>query len=408
MKSVKYLLIGGGLASCEAVKGIRDHDRDGSIAMIGMEAHLPYNRPPLSKAFLQGEKTKADCLCEEGAFYEENNVELLLGRRVTELDAANKKVTLENGDEVEFEKALLATGGTPIRPPLNGIGLGNVFLLRTLDDSAAIRTAADKLKKAVVIGAGFIGMEVSASLAKMGVEVTVVELNEQLWPRFADPGLAKLLRGYYEGNGVTVMTGEKVDEIRGPGEAQLVALESGEELKCDFVVCAVGIKLNTELAEQAGLDLDNGVVVNEQLQTSNPDIYAAGDIANYPDPYFNKRRRVEHWGQAEYTGGLAGKNMAGAGQKYELLTYVWSEGFDLHYEFAGEEGVYDNVVLRGEFPKANFAALYLKDNKLRGFIAVNPEDDVLNALESLVDSQADLSGKEEALAHPGCDLGELV
>lgn len=196
------------------------------------------------------------------------------------------------------------------------------------------------------------------------------------------------------------MTSEKVAEIRGPGNAQHVVTESGREISCDFVVCAVGIKPNLELAEQAGLDIDNGVVVNSNLQTSAPDIFAAGDIANFPDPYFNKRRRVEHWGQAEYSGGLAGENMAGAEEDYDLLTYVWSEGFDLHYEFAGEEGVYDKVVIRGEFPENNCAALYLCENRLRGFIAVNPDDAVLGALEGLVNNQTDLTGKEEELA-PG-------
>lgn len=407
MKNVKYLLIGGGLASCEAVKGIRKHDGDGEIALVGQEAHHPYNRPPLSKAFLQGKKSANECLCEEPSFYEQNGVELFLGRRVKALDANAHRINLDNGEEVEFEKALLATGGEPVRPPIEGLGLGNVFFLRTLDDSMALQSATRVHREAVVIGAGFIGMEVAASLTAMGVQVTVVETQDRLWPRFADPKLGACLADYYREKGIETLTGEKVEQILGPGEAQSVVLESGRELKCGFVVCAVGIKPNVELAEQAGLDVDNGVVTNAKLQTSHPDVYAAGDILNYPDPYFNKRRRVEHWGQAEYTGNLAGANMTGEGAEYDLLTYVWSEAFDLHYEFAGEEGVYDETILRGKFPENNFAALYLVEHRLRGFVAVNPAKEIHKSLEKLVESQRDLSGREEALAHLDCDLTKL-
>ncbi|MFO7820595.1 MAG: FAD-dependent oxidoreductase [Lentisphaeria bacterium] len=408
MKSVKYLLIGGGLAACEAVKGIRKHDAEGTIMLVGQEAHMPYNRPPLSKGFLQGKKSKNDCLCEPAAFYQENKVELLLGRRVTELDSDARKAVFDNGEGVQFEKALLATGGEAVRLPVNGIDFDDVYRLRTLDDSTAIAAAAKSSQKAAVIGGGFIGMEITASLASMGLEVAIIEHHNTLWPRFADPALAEQLRKYYENKGVTVLAGEKVTEVRGPGKAEKVITESGREVPCDFVVCAVGIKLNTELAEQADLQIDNGVVVDSRLQTSHPAVYAAGDIANYPDPYFNKRRRVEHWGQAEYTGGLAGENMAGAKADYDLLTYAWSEGFDLHYEFAGEENVYDDVIMRGDFPDNNFAALYLRDNRLRGFVAVNPEQEALSALEALVSSQADLAGKSEVLADIGCDISKLA
>ncbi len=409
MKKVKYLLVGGGLASCEAIKGIRRHDREGGIAMVEQEIRLPYNRPPLSKAFLKGEKEEHDCFCAPSSFYREHKVELLLGRRAVMLDAAEQKVILDRGGEVSFDRALLATGGRPIQPPLPGLDLRDIYFLRTLDQAAAIRAAAKPSRQAVVIGAGFIGLEISASLNSLGVDVTVLELANRIWPRVADPETAELVKDYYQKRGVDILTGEKVVRFEGENrQVGQVVLESGRQLPCDFVVCAVGIELNTELAEQAGLTLDNGVVVDAGMRSSHPSIYAAGDIANYPDPYFDKRRRVEHWGQAEYTGGLAGENMAGANREYDLLTYFWSEGFDLHYEFAGEEGVYDQTLKRGRFPEDDFAALFLAEQRLRGFLSVNPEKKTQSALEELITSRVDLKGREQALAQPGSDLGKLI
>ena len=408
MTSTSYLLIGGGLASCEAVKGIRKHDTTGTIVLVGDESRLPYNRPPLSKALLKGEKTPDECLCEDGAFYEDHHVELLTGHRVTALDGAHKEAVIDDGRTIAFEKALLATGGTPVRLPIAGMDKQGVHLLRTMEDSLAIREAAREANRAVVVGAGFIGMEISSSLAAMGLDVTVIELNDHLWPRFADPALADDIRDYYEGRGVRVLTGDTVDAIRGSRRAESVATGEGQDIACDLVVCAVGIRPNTDLAEQAGLACDNGVVVNAALQTGNSDIYAAGDIANVPDPYFDKRRRVEHWGQAEYTGGLAGENMAGADASYDLLTYAWSEGFDLNYEFAGEEGVYDDVIRRGRFPEDDFASIYLSEGLAHGFIAVNPAKDTLKALESLVHKRMDVSGIRNELADPETDLSALV
>ena len=408
MHETKYLIIGGGLAGCEAIKGIRRHDTAGAITMVGDEHRLPYNRPPLSKAFLKGEKTEDDCLCEPAEFYRENNVKLYLGQRVVELNAADQSARLEDGRELTFGKALLATGGRALLPPLPGIDLPGVHALRTLDDAAAIREAAQNHRKAVIVGGGFIGMEISASLAGLGVEVVVIEAAGHLWPRVVDPEVAALVGNYYRERGVSILTGEKVARLEGDGRVSRATMQSGRQLACDFAICAVGLKPNTELAEKAGLTVDNGVVVDAEMRTDSPHIFAAGDIANYPDPHFAKRRRVEHWGQAEYTGGLAGENMAGAEREYDLLTYFWSEGFDLHYEFAGEEGEYDQVVLRGQFPDDDFAALYLSGHRLRAFLSLNPKKSTQSALETMISSKTPLAGREQELRRPDGDLASLL
>ncbi len=402
---VKYLLIGGGLASCEAIKGIREQDQEGSILLVGQEPHLPYNRPPLSKGFMRGDKQKADLFCEMQDFYDDNEVELLLGTQVEKLDAGGHLAYFDDAEEVTFQKVLLATGGTPIRPDIPGIDMPNVHLLRTLDDSETIREAALSDSRGVIIGAGFIGMELSAALTERGVAVTGIEAADRVWPKFADPVMASQLEDYYRRQGVNFLVNTKVSEIKGSnGRAQWVITEAGERVPCDFVCAAVGIRLNLDLAVGAELRIDNGVVVNEYMQTSHPDVFAAGDIANYPDPYFAKRRRVEHWGQAEYTGRLAGGNMAGAHQKYGLLTYVWSDGFDLHFEFAGEEGVFDEVVHRGEFGTPGYTAFYLEAGRLQAFLAINPDKADLGAMETMIKDKMDLSARKADLSNPNVKL----
>ena len=312
MKSTKYLLIGGGLACGQAAKQLRGADPDGPIALVGEEPYVPYDRPPLSKEFLRVEKPRDALFFDSESYLHEQGIDLILGVTVQQLDLPNKTATLVNGDTIAFERALIATGGRPVRLNVPGGDLPGVHYLRTLDDAAAIAAEAGRGKRAVLIGAGFIGLEVAASLTQRGVHVTVIEAQPHIWPRFADAILAGFFQDYCAQRGVTFLTNDLVTGIRGKSRPAVVITRSGKELLCDFVCIAVGIVPNVELAQQAGLTIDNGVVVNEYLQSSHPDVYAAGDVANYIDPVFGKRRRVEHWGHAEYCGQLAGQNMAGA------------------------------------------------------------------------------------------------
>jgi 3-phenylpropionate/trans-cinnamate dioxygenase ferredoxin reductase subunit len=395
-----YLLIGGGLTSNQAAKELRQHHREATITLVGAEPYVPYDRPPLSKEFMRGEKTSAQLFFDPEEYYRQQQIGLVLGTHVQRLDAANKVAFLSDGNSIRFEKALVATGGRPVHLPIPGADLPGVHYLRTLDDAARISAEARPGRRAVLIGGGFIGMELAASLTVRGVQATVVEASDHIWARFADSTLARAIQGYCEKKGVRFRTGDQVTEICGDGRPTSVKTASGEEVPCDFVCIGVGILPNVDLAQGAGLTVDNGIVVNEHLQTSNADVYAGGDVANYWDPLFVKRRRVEHWGHAEYCGQLAGQNMAGVRNTYDLLTYVWSDIFDLHLEFAGDESEHDEILLRGRFEDRSFTVLYLKQHVLTAYFAINPGGKDLPVLQNLIREKKNLSAKTAELQNP--------
>jgi 3-phenylpropionate/trans-cinnamate dioxygenase ferredoxin reductase component len=408
MNATDYLLLGGGLASAQAAKHLRQHDATASITLVGEEPYVPYDRPPLSKEFLRGEKPRDQLSFEPESYFRDHRIDLILGTRVQHLHTAGKRVTLDDGRTIQFGKALLATGGRPIRLSIPGANLAGVHYFRTLDDAAAIAARAVPGVRAVLIGAGFIGMEVAASLTQRGVHTTVIESQAHIWPRFADAALAGAIQDYFAQKGVTIRTKDQVIEIHGQDRASSVILKSGDMLPCDLVVIGVGIAPNVELAKEAGLTVDNGIVVDEYLQSSHPDVYAAGDVAHYLDPIFKKRRRVEHWGHAEYCGQLAGQNMAGASNPYDLLTYVWSDLFDLHLEFAGDESEHDQLIVRSHIGDKSYIILYLKQHALTAYFAVNAAAKDLPPLQRAIKQHKDLSGKELQLQDPSIPLKSII
>ncbi len=408
MRSTKYLLIGGGLASSRAAKEIRDGDPEGSILLAGEERHLPYDRPPLSKEFLRGEKTREELACEPESFYREQRIDLALGARVQALDPTAKIATLADGETISFQKALIATGGRPVRLDLPGVAFPGVHTLRTLDDATAIAAEAEPGRRALLVGAGFIGLELAASLTQRGLQVTVVETQARIWPRFTDVRLADHVQAYCEGKGVTFVTGDAIAEIEENEVIHSVSTRNGKQIRCDLVCIGVGIVPNVELAREAGLAVDNGIVVDDRMRTSHPDIYAAGDVVSYPDPIFERRRRVEHWGHAEHTGQIAGQNMAGGQQTYDLLTYVWSDLFDLHLEFAGDESEYDEAIIRGSLEENAFIQLYLKDGRLRAYFAINGNAKDFPVLQRLIRQRKDLSARKAALGDADFALRGLL
>jgi 3-phenylpropionate/trans-cinnamate dioxygenase ferredoxin reductase subunit len=408
MNATDYLLLGGGLASAQAAKQLRQHDATASITLVGEEPYVPYDRPPLSKEFLRGEKPRDQLFFEPKSYFRDNRIDLILGTPVQQLHTAGKRVTLADGRTIQFGKALLATGGRPIRLSIPGTNLAGVHYLRTLDDATAIAAKAAPGARAVLIGAGFIGTEVAASLTQRGVHTTVIEAQAHIWPRFTDATLAGAIQDYFAQKGVTIRTKDQVTEICGQDRASSVILKSGDMLPCDLVVIGVGIVPNVELAKEAGLAVNNGIVVNEYLQSSHPDVYAAGDVAHYRDPIFRKRRRVEHWGHAEYCGQLAGQNMAGASNPYDLLTYVWSDLFDLHLEFAGDESEHDQLIVRGHVGDKSYIILYLKQHTLSAYFAVNAAAKDFPPLQRAIKQHKDLNGKEPQLQDPSIPLKSII
>lgn len=406
--NANYLLIGGGLASHNAAKAIRELDPQGTILIVGGEPQRPYNRPPLSKDYMQGKTTAEKILAVAPEFYTEHRIDLLLETTVDRLDAQSKTAYLSNGQSVTYGKALLATGGQPVKLDIPGIEGPNVFYLRSLNDATAISKVAREGTRVAIIGGGFIGVELAASLTQRGVHATVIYSGPHLWSRFADERLAGYIQDHCEARGVRFVPDDKASAIQGEGKSTTVVTASGVRVECDFVVVAVGIIPNVELAKGAGLKVDNGVVVDNLLCTTDDDVYAAGDLCNYPDPYFDHRRRVEHWGQADYTGMLAGQNMAGANNRYDLLTYVFSDIFDLHLEFAGDEHLFDRTLLRGRMEDNCFSVLYLKNNLLTAHFSINVKRKQYAPLEELIKARVDLAGKEPQLEDMNFLLEKLL
>ena len=407
MDTTKYLIIGGGVAGGMAAKQIRTIDNNSPITIVSSEQFVPYHRPPLSKGFLRGEKKLDEIYVEPKSFYDSNDIQLLLGTSIKTLNPEAKTVTCTGHSTISFEKALIATGGEPIRLDLPGKTLQGIHYLRTLDDSLSIGREVTPERRAVIVGGGFIGMEVAASLTMLGVDVTVVEAQPYIWKHFVNPEMARFFQTYCMKKGIDFITDDQVVEIRGEERVTTVVTKKGKKVSCDFVCIGVGINPRFQIALQAGLIVNKGVIVNEYLQTSHPDIYAAGDIADFPDPYFQKHRRVEHWGLAEYTGKLAGKNMTGAADKFDLLTYVFSEIFDLHLEFAGDETDYQETILRGSFEDRTFILMYLKGDKLNAYFAVNTDEEELAPLNNLIKSRQSIKNIKKQLADTSTKLGEI-
>ncbi|MGE3304308.1 MAG: NAD(P)/FAD-dependent oxidoreductase, partial [Hyphomonadaceae bacterium] len=301
-----------------------------------------------------------------------------------------------------------ATGGRPVHLDLPGADLPGIHYLRTAADADAINADAKPGKKAVIIGGGFIGLETAATLRKRGVEVTVIEALPRVWQRFGSDVLSNFVTEYCKARGVKFLFSTLVSEFRGEGRVSAVVTTEEDEIPCDLVCVGVGIRPNVELATAAGLEVDNGIVVDAQMRTSNPDIYAAGDVINYFDPIFERRHRVEHWGHAEHSGQIAGRAMAGGTETYDLLSYVWSDIFDLHFEFAGDEHEYDNLLVRGD-PAANeFMILYMKAGRVTAFFSCNTPAREYSMIRRMIQRKKDMSARVGELTDTKVSLRTLV
>jgi NADPH-dependent 2,4-dienoyl-CoA reductase/sulfur reductase-like enzyme len=372
---------------------------------------MPYERPPLSKGYLIGKKgLDRVYLKEDAAYYAEANVEVITGIRANRVDPAARSVTLDDGRVLEYEKLLLATGGHAWRLPIPGSDLPGVFTLRTIEDADSIRAAAEPGKHALVIGGGFIGSEVAASLAQLGLKVTMVFLEARLLERIVPEELGVFLHAKYEANGVRILPETKPDHLEGDGKVERVVLDNGETLNVSLVVMGVGIRLNTELARDAGLALGErgAVIVDEYLRTSDPNIYAAGDIAAWPDPTFGKRLQVEHWNVARGQGLRAGRNIAGEEKPYKTLPYFFSDLFDLSFEVWGDLTTWDQIVLRGTLESGSFALYYFDQGQMVGVLAVDRPDEERKPMQALVKVRPAYEHVVARLSDEEVNLGTLV
>ena len=363
MKHYRYLVIGGGMTAAAALNGIREVDTEGSIGLLSNETHPPYARPPLSKKAWRDETVLAKITRKTPA-----DVDYYLGHTAQTLDVAAKQVTDAHGEMYTYEKLLLATGGTPRRLPF---GADQIVYFRTLDDFQHLRALAQKHDKFVIIGGGFIGSEIAAALSMQGRAVTMLFPEPGIGQRVFPPDVVSYLNQYYSSKGVEVLPAERVVGLEDAGGHMAVLTESGRRIEANGVVAGIGIQPNVELATAAGLAVDNGIVVDRGLQTSHPDVYAAGDVASFHDAVLAVRRRVEHEDNANRMGKAAGRAMAGAAVSYDTSPMFYSDLFDLGYEAVGEIDSRLQTVIDWQEPYQKGVLYYLNEQRVRGVLLWN-------------------------------------
>jgi 3-phenylpropionate/trans-cinnamate dioxygenase ferredoxin reductase subunit len=367
----KYIIVGGGLAGGYAVQGIREIDRTGPILMIGDERHLPYDRPPLTKQLWFGKKKVEDIFVKDWQFYDQNGVTLIRGKQVVRIDPPRRTVTDSGRAEYQYERLLLATGGRPRVLPIPGGQAEGVCYYRNLDDYLRMRSEAAEGKRAVVIGGGFIGSEIAAALRTNKVDVAMIFPGPCLCHHVFPDYLGDEITGRYRARGIRIMAGEKPARIDRKAGGFSVRTESGAEVMADIVIAGIGIRPEETLAEKAGLSVRDGIVVNEYLQTSQPEIYAAGDNARFPYQALGSQMRVEHWDNAVTQGKWAGRNMAGANEPYTHMPYFYSDLFEFGYEAVGD--VDSRLETSPDWTKENDTGViyYLRDGRVRGAMMCN-------------------------------------
>ncbi|CAG1064822.1 3-phenylpropionate/trans-cinnamate dioxygenase ferredoxin reductase component [uncultured bacterium] len=377
----KYVIVGGGLAGASAIKGIREHDKDGSILLYGAEPHRPYDRPPLSKKLWFGKKKVEEIFIDPPGFYEENGVELRLGVKAVSLDAKAAELKDDAGNVTRYGKLLLATGAAPKKLPIPGGSLSEVCYYRSLDDYSRLREKAAEGSSAIIIGGGFIGSELAAALSANNVSVTMLFPSPYLCSRVLPKALGYAVQDDFIKRGVRVFANTSPSSIEYRNGRFTVTASDHRLFESDMLIAGAGVAPSVELAEGAGLILGDGIDVDTRLRTSDPDIYAAGDAAYFPYRELGRRMRVEHWDNALSQGKLAGENMAGAGKEYVHMPYFFSDLFDFGYEAVGEVSSNLEVVADWEEENKKGVLYYLKGGLVKGVMLCNVWDKVDEARE---------------------------
>src|SRR6185312_10035879 len=357
----KYVILGGGMVAGYAAKQLVELGLGkGELAIVSSDAYVPYERPPLSKGFLAGRDSEESTRINPEKFYSEHHIDLRLKVMVKAVDPIRKLLHLENGDDYRFEKLVIASGANPRHLEIPGAELKNVMYLRALDDSKAIRERAEGVKKAVVIGGGFIGMEVASVLAQKSIDVTMILPEDRISKKLFTPEVSQFFESYYQKRGVKLVKKATVKELRGSKTVDAVAQEGGQTIPAELVVAGIGVTPAVEFLADSGINVGDGVTVNEFLETNTPDIYAAGDVANYQDVLFNKRRRVEHWDNAVSQGQHVAKVLTGHREPFKHVPYFFSDVFELSYEYWGEGADADEAIHRGDLSTNSFSVWWLK------------------------------------------------
>ncbi|GLZ04261.1 ferredoxin [Actinomadura sp. NBRC 104412] len=403
-----FVIVGASLAGAKAAEALREEGFGGRIVLIGEEDERPYERPPLSKDYLLGRQERDKAHVHEAGWYERNGIELRLGVRATAIDRIGHRVDLDDGDRLSYDKLLLTTGASPRRLTVPGSELQGIHYLRSMEDSARLRELLEPGgRRIVVAGAGWIGLETAAAARAYNNEVTVIEPDPTPLHSSLGPEVGGLFADLHRAHGVNLRLDQGVAGFWGAGQVSAVVTSGGAEIPADVVIVGIGVRPNTELAEAAGLEVSDGVLVDQSLRTSDPDVFAAGDVASAYHPLLGKRIRVEHWANALNGGPAAARSMLGQAVSYERLPYFFTDQYELGMELSGlpTPGEYDDVVFRGEPESGEYLAFWLSGGRVAAGMNVNVWD-VTSDIQALIKAGERVDAAR--LADPKVPLADLV
>ena len=383
-----HVIVGAALGGAKAAEALREEGFEGRIVLIGSEPELPYERPPLSKEYLRGEAPREKARVHEDGFYESHDIELRTGTTVTALDTGASEVEIEGGERIGYDRLLLTTGAEPRRVGIPGAELDGVHYLRDLADADALAALLSKGSgRVAVVGAGWIGSEVAASARTKGLDVALVEMTDVPLERVLGREVGEIYADVHRQHGVELHLGAAVEAFEGAGRVERVKLAGGAEIECDFVVVGIGVLPRIELAEKAGLEVGDGILVSKRLETSVSGVFAAGDVANAFHPFYGRKLRVEHWANALNQPAAAAQAMLGKeGVSYDRLPYFFSDQYDVGMEYVGYASEWDEVVIRGDASAPEFIAFWLKDGAVQAGMNVNVWD-VVEPIKALIGSR---------------------
>jgi 3-phenylpropionate/trans-cinnamate dioxygenase ferredoxin reductase subunit len=404
MSNRTFVIVGASLAGAKAAEELRTQGFDGRVVLLGAEPERPYERPPLTKDYLRGESEREKAYVHAAGFYAEHEIELETDTTVAEVDPAGGRVTLADGRAIAFDRLLLTTGAEPRRIAVDGAALDGVHQLRTLADCDVLRERLEDGGRVVVVGAGWIGSEFAASARQRGLEVTVVDPLELPNERIFGAEIGAFYRDVHTSHGVEMVLGEGVEAILGDTAVKAVRTAGGREIACDFVVVGIGVTPRTQLAAAAGLAVDNGILVSDALQTSAPNVFAAGDVANADHPFYGERLRLEHWANALNQGPAAARSMLDQPTSYDRIPYFYSDQYDVGMEYSGHAPTWDEVVFRGERDSGEFIAFWLQDQRVIAGMNVNVWD-VNEHIQALIRAREPIP--TAALSDPDTPLESL-
>jgi len=377
-----FVILGAGLAGATAAATLRQEGFDGRLVLIGSEPRSPYERPPLSKGYLRGEQRLERIVVRPDEWFVEQEIDARFGETATALDAAGNTVTLVSGETIPFDAALVATGSRTRKPDLPGIDLENVVDLRTLEDADRIRALARPGARAALVGMGFIGAELAASLRSLGVEVTAIEHAKVPLRRAVGPEIGRVIGEVHRDHGVTMHLGRSVEGFTGDERVEAVLMDGGDRVECDLAIVGIGVLPNAEIGAELGLAVDGGISADATLATSNRRIFVAGDVASHDHPVFG-RIRVEHFDNALRSADAAARNLLGASAPFDDVHWFWSDQYDVNLQMAGMPAGYEELVFRGSLEERSFAGFYLREGVLIATVSVNRPHDVRRSMRAI-------------------------